>query len=302
MFTKPEPSLSYQLLHVLSQRKKLNHEEVTRKRHLKRGLEGEERFFNLLQESLVAPCIPIFNLQLEVNMNEFQIDCLLIFYDVIYLIEVKNYYGDYKVAGDHWENIRTKTSIKNPLHQLTRSNMLLKSWLNMHQVSLPIIPRLAFVNTNFFLYEASESMPIIFPSQHGTFLKNLHVHTQSLSNQEEQLVAKLKSAHIKQSRHEYIPNYIYDELSKNVFCQKCFTAILEFRRKYFYCHQCGNRELVEIALFRSIKEFQLLFPETSIQVNTIERWIGNILSKNKIRHCLLKHFRRQGNGRGTYYL
>ncbi len=150
MFTKPKSSISYQILHILSQRKTLSHEEAKRKRYHKRGLEGEERFFNLLEKGLDVPCIPIYSLQLEVNMNEFQTDCLLIFNDIIYLMEVKNYYGDYKVTGDHWENIRTKTSLKNPLHQLSRSTMLLRSWLDKHEFPLSIIPQIIFMNPKFF--------------------------------------------------------------------------------------------------------------------------------------------------------
>jgi|SRR5690625_1451077 len=302
IFNQPVPSKTHSVLHALKLRKMLSTKDDRRLKLFETGFNGEMQFHALLQEKLTVPHIPIYNLQLESNMSEFQLDCLLIFRNLIHLVEVKNFYGDYIAGDDHWIHAKTKDPVKNPLHQVSRSGMYLNFWLKMNRISLPVIYHVIFMNPSFFLYEATLSMQIILPSQHHSYLKRLQKNYQSLSNQHEQLASKLKASHITQSPHEYIPEYSYSELQKGIFCNSCLIALPKPRHNYFQCKRCGNREQIAEALFRTIKEFQLMFPEFPLTVNSIIEWTGGVLSKNTIRRCLIKNFEQQGNGRGTYYL
>lgn len=302
IFSKPTPSRSYYLLMAIGQRRGLTSVEARKKNLFEIGMRGEQQFHKFLQERLVAPHIAIYNLQLEVNMSEFQLDCLLIFHNLIHLVEVKNFNDNFIAKDDHWLHVKSKDPVKSPLHQLSRANTSLKSWLKLNRISLPILPHLIFMNPGFYLYGAAVSMPIIFPSQHNSYLQLLHKNSRSLDNQHEQLASKLKAAHIVESRHEYIPKYSYCQLKKGIFCKKCSAILPKPQHNYFQCKRCGKRELIGEALYRMIKEFQLLFPEISLQVNRIKEWTGGILSNDTIRRCLFKKFQRQGRGRGTYYL
>src|SRR5690625_1891837 len=79
IFNQPVPSKTHSVLHALKLRKMLSTKDDRRLKLFETGFNGEMQFHALLQEKLTVPHIPIYNLQLESNMSEFQLDCLLIF-------------------------------------------------------------------------------------------------------------------------------------------------------------------------------------------------------------------------------
>ncbi|HAF0292697.1 TPA: NERD domain-containing protein, partial [Salmonella enterica subsp. enterica serovar Typhimurium var. 5-] len=70
------------------------------------------------------------DLLLEVNGSLFQVDSLVIFQDMIYLIDVKNHEGDYYYdsSGKLWTIFGKE--VKDPLLQLKRSESLMRQLLH----------------------------------------------------------------------------------------------------------------------------------------------------------------------------
>src|SRR5699024_2743814 len=122
-------------------------------KQLNSGHEGESYFFQLLQTHLECEPIQLYNLHMKVGGSECQIDCLLIFQNEINLFEIKNYHGDFLIDNNNWLK-HPKQEIKNPLHQLQRTELMLKQILDENKISLPIKPYLVFVNPEFHLYQA----------------------------------------------------------------------------------------------------------------------------------------------------
>ena len=103
--------------------------------NLVKGFEGEV-MFDLLTEKLQCQSYILNDLLLETNNGKFQIDTLMITQEPLYLFEVKNYEGDFYFEADRFYTL-PKKEYKNPLHQLQRSESLLRQLLAKPWVSNP---------------------------------------------------------------------------------------------------------------------------------------------------------------------
>src|SRR5690606_18612486 len=112
---------------MLNSRKVLTGEDKEQLNRLEKGYAGEV-FFNERVDGLSKEWFILNDLQLESNNSEFQIDSLVICQKHILLFEVKNYEGDYYIEGDKWNYING-SSIQNPVHQLERTESLLRRLL-----------------------------------------------------------------------------------------------------------------------------------------------------------------------------
>src|SRR5699024_2281035 len=110
---------------------------------LSQGCEGE-KMFDAWTEKLQCDCLILNDLLLESNNTTFQIDSLLITAKTIYFYEVKNFIGDYCFHEDKFFKL-PRYEITNPLHQLSRSESLLRHLLPKNGINLPTEGLLAFV-------------------------------------------------------------------------------------------------------------------------------------------------------------
>src|SRR5690606_17826779 len=97
--------------------------------NLEKGYQGELMFYELLEEELTSKCICLYDLLLECNQTEFQIDNLLIYQNTIIMNEVKNFDGDFFIKDNKWYAVSTRKEIRNPIKQLQRSEYLLRQLL-----------------------------------------------------------------------------------------------------------------------------------------------------------------------------
>jgi hypothetical protein len=81
------------ILRSLNARMELSKEDKWDYFKLTKGFEGEV-MFDSLTEKLKSECFILNDLLLELNANKFQIDTLIV-QDILYLLDVKNYEGDY---------------------------------------------------------------------------------------------------------------------------------------------------------------------------------------------------------------
>jgi hypothetical protein len=70
--------------------------------------------------------------------------------------------------------------------------------------------------------------------------------------------------------------------------------------KYF-CKVCGNKEDVAIAVMRSVREFQQLFPKRKITTKVIHKWCSEMESQRRIQKILGNNFNTVGTRRWSYY-
>src|SRR5262245_16870868 len=87
------------MLRILNTRMELSEEEKRHYLNLEKGYEGKVKF-DLLTEKLQNECYVLNDLLLKSNNSSFQIDTTIIYQEPIYLIDVKNYKGDFIYKTD----------------------------------------------------------------------------------------------------------------------------------------------------------------------------------------------------------
>lgn len=289
------------MLTYLNPRKPLSPEEKNQLEIYTKGYKGEWKFYELLKEHVHATYIGLFDLQLELNNNEFQIDSLLIFQDAVYLIELKNFEGDFLVNGEAWHTIPSKKEVQNPLQQLHRKEVLLKDFLRLHGFNWPVKPFLIFINPRFTLYQAPYNQKIVFPGQIMRFLQMLNQGAGKLIRMHNELKEVLVERHIVRSRRVRLPEFEFEQLKKGLFCRFCGGELVEANKSWWGCAVCKEKESKDDAILRSAYEFHIIFPERKITVNALYEWCGGMISKRSIQRILLNNLKLNFFGRGTFY-
>lgn len=268
--------------------------------NLKKGHEGEMKF-DLLLASLNSKFLILNDLLIESNNTIFQIDSLLITQDVLIPCEVKNYEGNYYYKDGNFYACTSEKEITNPLYQLNRIETLLRQFLQKHGFNLSVKGYLAFVNPEFFLYNAPQDEKVIFPPQLNHFIKNLHMKPSNLNSLHRKLNALLIKAHITESPYTRLPAYHYDQLQKGITCVACQSFLLIVSERKVVCDQCGHKENIQNAIVRSVEEFKLLFPDKKVTTNEVYDWCQLVESKKMIGRILRCNYQATGYGQWTYY-
>ncbi|WP_238579240.1 nuclease-related domain-containing protein [Neobacillus niacini] len=249
------------IMRILNARMNLNEDEKKQYLYLKKGYEGEVAFDLLTASNLNSEIYILNDIMLERNNSKFQIDTVMIVQNTIFPCEVKNYEGDYYYQNDEFNLCKIKKPISNPLHQLKRSETMLREYLQDDGFHFHIEPYLIFINPGFFLYQAPQNNSIIFPSQLSCFMKKLNSKPSKLNGMHRKLADKLTDGHTIDSPYPKLPPYNYHSLQKGLTCGTCNSPFMYCCERKATCNHCGYEEEVESAVVRSVGEFKLLFPD-----------------------------------------
>lgn len=288
------------VLRSLNLRYELNLNEKQYLVHLQKGWEGE-KMFDYFTENLLEDCYIINDLLLQINNTTFQMDATIISSEGIHLFEIKNYEGDYYYQNDRMYTVNHK-EISNPLNQIRRNETLFQQLLQKNGWgNKTITSSVVFINPEFTLYQASLSLPFIFPTQVQRYLKRMDYHSSKLNKIQKQLAGKLTSLHIDNSPFSKLPPYDYKELQKGIFCETCNSFEVTEAGMNVICEECGHEETVETVVLRNVDELKLLFPQEKITTPLLYDWCRIIHSKKRIRRILEKHYKLTGFNRWTYF-
>lgn len=294
--TKPE---ELEILLALKPRMELEEKAASNLYTLEKGYEGEVQFDQWFTNCRVESLI-INDLLLEVNGTLFQIDSLVITQDRLHLFEVKNLEGDYYLDGDKFKTA-AGAETKNPLHQLSRAESLLKQLLKNLGFYIPLEPHLVFINPEFTLLQAPLKSPIILPTQLNRFMDRMNRTSSKLTNKHTKLAEALLSLHIKKSPFTRVPGYEFDGLRKGVVCEGCGGFLDSLGQKRFVCSHCGARDSIESLVLQTLKSFQILFPDRRVTTTIIYDWSNGDLPRKSIRRVLKNNLSANGECKSTYY-
>lgn len=288
-------------LEILRKRATLSAEQQLLLHRMTTGHIGETQFFQLLSNELTCDPLLLFNLLLEVNGSECQIDCLLIFQYELILIEIKNYHGDFFIENNKWYTL-SKEEIRNPIHQLNRAELLLGQLLKQNQTPLKIKSFVVFVHPEFQLYQAPLNIPVIFSTQLKRFIQKLQNIPCETNKYHHKMVNLLKSKHKLTSSFESNLLYDYSHLKKGITCEKCSGIMKMHDSTYMRCANCNYINHFKKAMMSSVHDFRTLFPDKKITVSTIDEWTNHQVSKYRIRKTLSEHCMLVGSGKKSHYL
>lgn len=295
------PPKSLLIYKALLPRKIFSPQDKQRYDQLYKGFIGEKRFEMFFQEGNYPNILPLFGCLFEVGGREFQVDCILLTSDTIFLLEVKNYIGDYYIENGNVFHLQTDNEIFNPIDQLKRTEFSFQKMLDDLKINYNVRSYVLFVNDNFMLYGANVQSPIIFPSQINRFLQKTNANVNPITERTERIARILINKRKGKSTYERLPDYDYMQLNQGVFCHHCFTELKRETKFKIICVNCNNiYQSDEIILFAAA-QFHLLFPNKNITTKSMVEWCGGLFSINSIRDVLAKNLHVNLNGRHTHY-
>lgn len=298
LFVAPRPLLIYDVLNV---RKSLSPYEKQHYERLQKGFAGEKRLATFINEGNYEALIPLYDSLFAQGGTEFQIDCLLLTGDALFLLEVKNYTNDYYFKNGRIYNYSTKKEIYNPNTQLERTEYLFNNLLNDMQINMNVRPYVVFINPEFMLYGAIPGSSMIFPTQVKRFLRKINANSLPPNDHTLRLAEALVERRQDKSAYEQIPEYEWADLKQGIFCNRCAMKLVREGRLYFVCKQCGNNYKIDDVLLDTIHQFHLLFPKKKVSTENIYQWCAQQLDKRVIRRVLKENFKVVLHGPQTHY-
>lgn len=290
-----------QIYQLLNARTKLLENERKHLYTIQKGYEGEV-LFDSMASSIQADCLILNDLLLPQNKNTFQIDSLIIIPEKIFLIEVKNFEGDYFYEHDRlYTRIPPQSEVTNPLIQLNRSESLFRQLMQKLGYNMSIQSIVVFVNPEFTLYQAPINKTFLYPGQINRFLQSFHSTSSRLGNTQKTLANQLKSLHIQDSPFYLPPSYQFEELRKGISCSNCGAFGASTKGAYCFCVVCEKKEAIENRILRSVNEFTILFPGMKITTSRVYDWSNGEFGKRVIRRVLQKYLGAKGGRKWSYY-
>src|SRR5699024_3453518 len=288
-------------LEIIKKRKSLNRTDRSKLAVIKKGYQGELYFATLITHFLSHKTMVLYDLFLEWGDSYFQIDCLVFSDGELYLLDIKNFEGNYVYQNDNFYSLIQEKYIKNPLHQLKRGEILLQDMLNHHNLQYTIHAYLVFIHSSFILYEAPITLSIIYSRQMKAFMKKMNTKLKNVTNQDRKFALMLKEKHLIKNNFAYQPDYVFESLKRGIFCLRCNGLLHKKGRKLLKCAKCHMIETYESAVLRMVIEFATLFPDEKLTLRKIYRWTGGFVPVRRISSIMKKYMNVCGSHKGTYY-
>ncbi|WP_071394292.1 nuclease-related domain-containing protein [Bacillus tuaregi] len=288
------------LMRSLNRRMELTDKDKFHYMNLEKGYAGEVKF-DLLAECLLEERYIIHDLLLEVNHSIVQIDTLIISQYLLYLVDIKNYHGDFYLNSDKLYAAATNREYTNPVDQIKRSTTLLRQLLQNLKENYLIDASVIFINSEFTLFQAPLENSFILPTQLNRFFNEINKTPSKLNEGHKKLAQKLLSLHLTKNPHTKIPEYHYDKLQKGFLCKSCGSLLISYKNYGIECGKCGQFEKTEQAILRHVKEFQLLFPERKITTQMIFEWCNADSHKRTVSRVLKKYYTPYGITNDMFY-
>ena len=298
-FKNREKSTELLTFELLNDRMELLEEDMRHFLNLQKGFIGELQFDNLT-ETIQSECLILNDLLLRNKSTHFQIDALLLFQELIYMFEVKNFEGDFYYESGKFYTLNSK-EVNNPLDQLKKCESNLRQLLQSLGITVKIRSFIVFINPEFTLYQTPLNMPFIFPSQLNKLIQQLNNTRSTVKPNIKKLAEKLVSMHIQDSPFKSLPAYDYDQLRKGITCVECRSFIVFIEGSTCICRDCGKSERLAEAILRGIHEYKILFPQRKITTNNIHDWCEIVESKWRIQRVLQQNYMKKGNNKWMYY-
>lgn len=286
--TKP---LNLLIMEALSRRLVLT---LVAKRYLENllfGYQGELDFDALIEKWLRSGIV-LKDVKLKTPLGNCQIDVMIIKGDVIFIYEVKNYLGRHVYKETSLSRM-TGTNFDNPDMQLAKHYNRLKSLLDKEGLHFRIVKKVVYINPAMTMYEAPEQNDFIMHGEIEDHLKKVNQMPDAPSYQHNQLIRELKANAAADIRFDDIPEYMFEDLMKGLYCANCNSLSIEYGRNVGICTCCNHQDKIAEMIQRNIIEYKILFPNEPMKLQIISEWCGGEFNRKRIYRGM-KKFEERG--------
>ncbi|GBG93713.1 hypothetical protein LFYK43_01720 [Ligilactobacillus salitolerans] len=283
---KQPPEL--QFLDILSQRTKLTAEEQRKLTVLRRGYQGEVELDQLVELFYPHPEMIMDDLTLSYSGQIVQIDKLLAVEQTLFVIDCKNYHGNYDFKNGSWFR-NNKVLPHNILDQLDRACDTVLRIFQDNGVLLNVQGVIFFSdpNANISFQQPSKHL-VKFCGEMVPWLKQIE-HNATQGPQSLGWKRVLQNYRIP----ALFPEYDCDEqrfVQKGLCCPRCFHFKWQEQRFSFICSTCGFVEIKEIGYVRTICDYGVLHFTKDIQRQHVYMFLGPDYKETYLKLMLRQHF------------
>ena len=280
--------------------------ELSLYHNLEAGNQGEEFVLDLLEKFGCKHWIVLRNLWLD-HYGIYENDIVLLTSHAIYILEVKNYEGEFDYRNSRCY-INGRKLKENCIHQAE------KAWMNLREICHSIDQSIHIKGALLFVGEHNEV--VIQSEVDGIEIvtrNTLRKFIQSIKKEEEfhhysSLNTQKFLSHFERNEvlNPFGPlkSYLPEEVLKGkcgIYCKECGGYNVTVTRKFVRCENFHEELRVE-AVFRMIEEFQTLTYESdSVTRAELMRFLDNQVSEPYLTKFLNRYFVRIHNGRHSKY-
>lgn len=294
--TKP---ISYKVLESLNTRMTLSASVKVQYNNQIKGFEGELAF-DQLYKKLEVPGLLINDLLLSTRDTHYQIDALHVTDHQLTIYEIKNYTGSYHYRDSQIFS-ETDYVIQNPISQVERKRIYLHNLLKNLGYNVSLSAYVVFINPDFYLYSFPKTESVLFAGQLQSHFELLAEKYQTNSQENLTLAKTLIELHDETYYPTNFQAYSFEELKKGITCPRCHSFSRVTTRQTRRCTDCGFNEKTTKAIYRSIEEFRVLFPNRPLTKRILHHWCGDDVSSSCIQSVLKANYKLHHAGRSSYY-
>lgn len=274
--------------------------------HLQKGLLGESEIVKLLKRFLPISWLMLQNVWLEIDGSQTEVDILIIGPKFWWVIEVKNYEGNFDYRGNRcYLNQKQFPDQISACRNRVRIVEHIASKMLHRQPS--VYCSIVFANELCQVTTESEiDYPLVMRYQFLRHVKEMLAIQQQLKGYtkvEDSLYMLQQYETDSPFKPQEIDLELLENAVKGIQCPKCNGFELRDVHRYFVCNSCQHQFSKEESVLRTACELGVLYFNHPKIITTKNVWelCGGMVSKRSISKVLYQQFKMYNKNRGTYY-
>lgn len=282
----------------------LSTEQAQELEQLQFGQEGEQTlidYFRMYGESHWS----VFQNVWVDYYGKFEVDCLLITSNQIYLFEVKNYKGQYVYENSQCRCNGQKIG-HNAISQTQKSYINFTNFLRQNKINVPVTGVLLFtgIDCEVTIHDEIGDLKVVRRNQLRNFIHKIK-HDERNYRKDRVDIDSLRQVLDDFEIHnpflpDAIPSEIVSRIRNGVRCSHCHSFEVDALKMYVCC-LCGIYEPIENAIIRTICEFALIHFDSDLLINDLVIFFNGDYSRGTIKKYMDKHFTQISFGRNMKY-
>ncbi|WP_414043314.1 nuclease-related domain-containing protein [Macrococcus sp. EM39E] len=261
--------------------------------NLKIGYEGEKKVYDYLNQFKQGVCI--WDVRLDIS-GEIQYDFFVIVNGIIFVLEIKNYYGNYTYKDG---NLKSESGFvsRDVFSQSSNERDKFEAFCFEHNIHFKIVNEVVFVNENFKVINNVEGIKF----HNMIAIENLAKYMCSFEITDEDIaIAELIiKHHIEKSKNEQKDYYPYDKMTRGLKCPEChrFLKVERSAKRQIVC-SCGHKMSKTEAICEAFEKIEML-KRDSVTATEVCEWVD--ISTTRIRKVLNEYCYKIGENKGRKY-
>ncbi|MGV2874347.1 nuclease-related domain-containing protein [Macrococcus capreoli] len=261
--------------------------------NLKVGYEGEKKIYDYLKPFHHGVCI--WDIRLNIS-GEIQYDFIIIVNGVIFVLEIKNYYGNYTYKDG---NLKSESGFvsRDVFSQASNERDKFESFCYEHNIHYKIVNEVIFVNDHFKVL--NEVDHVKFHSMQAIEQLAEYMCGYEITDEDIAIGKMIVNHHIEKSKNEQTHYYPYEKMKRGLKCPVCkrFLKVERNAKRLIKC-TCGHKMSKTEAICEAFEKIEML-KRDAVTVADVCEWVD--CNPSGIRKVLGERYKKIGRLKDRKY-